>query len=40
MESLKRKVREQDKLERRTRALEDAREESKAPTQTVSMARS
>ncbi len=37
METLERKVKEQDALERRMRALEDARENNKAPMQTVSM---
>jgi TolA-binding protein len=37
MENLERKVNGQDALEQRVRALEDARENSKAPTQTTAL---
>ncbi|MFH1208474.1 MAG: hypothetical protein V1673_02805 [Candidatus Omnitrophota bacterium] len=37
MEALERKLKEQDALERRVRALEDARENSKVPTQTTTL---
>jgi predicted nucleic acid-binding Zn-ribbon protein len=37
MEALERKLREQDTLDRRVRALEDAREDRKLPTQTKTL---
>jgi peptidoglycan hydrolase CwlO-like protein len=37
MENLERKVKEQDALDRRVRALEDAREDRKIPTQTAAI---
>lgn len=38
MEALERKLKEQDALERRVRALEDAREDLKTPIQTTTLA--
>ena len=37
MENLERKLKEQDALERRVRALEDARDDLKTPTQTATI---